>query len=61
MAVKLPISEIKKMNCKQISQHLEDITQTEICKDKKYCDELCKIFLSKPLSIFEETGQLKLF
>jgi len=47
MVTKLPISQIESMTLKQLAQYLEQITQTEICKDSNYCNQLLKIFLKK--------------
>lgn len=43
--VKLPISQIKTMSAEQIAYYLMEITQTEICRDEKYCKALCEIFI----------------
>lgn len=40
-------TELKAMTSKEIAKHLEDITQTPICKDKKYCDMVCRIYRDK--------------
>lgn len=49
MITKKNIDEIKKMSSSKISEYITDITQTPICADKKYCDEVIKIFMSKPI------------
>ncbi len=59
MIDKIPINKIKQMSSKQIASYLELITQTEVCKDVKYCNELCKIYLIKPIKS-EENKQLTL-
>jgi NADH/NAD ratio-sensing transcriptional regulator Rex len=60
MIDKIPISKIKQMSSKEIASYLELITQTQICKDVKYCNELCKIYVGKPINT-EKNIQLKLF
>lgn len=47
MVTKIKLSSIQSMNKNQISKYIELITQTEICKDSKYCNQLIKIFLTK--------------
>jgi hypothetical protein len=47
MVTKLPLSLIGSMESKQIANYIESITQTEICKDINYCNQLIKIYLSK--------------
>ena len=37
--------EILSMSKQELSAYLIEITQTEICKDKKYCNFLIQIFL----------------
>ena len=37
--------EILCMSKKEISAYIVEITQTDICKDKPYCDFLIKTFL----------------
>ena len=49
--LKIPLIDIRNMSASEIAKYIEEITQTEICKDKKYCDELCNIFRNKPLNI----------
>jgi hypothetical protein len=44
---KIEIAEVKKMTSAEISKYIIEITQTKICADKKYCNELIKIYLSK--------------
>lgn len=39
--------ELEAMSSQEIAKHLEDITQTEICKNEKYCRMVTSIFLSK--------------
>ena len=38
--------EILSMSKKELSAYLIDITQTDICKDKEYCNFLAQIFLN---------------
>ena len=35
------------MTLKELAQYLEQITQTKICEDLNYCNQLLKIFLNK--------------
>ena len=37
--------EILSMSKRELSAYLIDITQTDICKDKEYCNFLVQIFL----------------
>ena len=37
--------EILSMSKKELSAYLIDITQTDICKDKEYCNFLTQVFL----------------
>ena len=37
--------EILSMPKKELSAYLNDITQTDICKDKEYCNFLTQVFL----------------
>jgi len=43
-------NELEAMTSKQIAKYIEDITQTEICRDKNYCKMVCSIYRSKPLT-----------
>lgn len=45
MALKESKQQILKMSSKMLAKHLEDITQTPICKDKKYCYFVTSAFL----------------
>jgi hypothetical protein len=48
--VKIAENDILKMSSRELSDYIIEITQTEICKDKKYCDFLLKHFVSiKPI------------
>jgi len=47
MATKKTPLEVSKMSATEIANHIQEITQTEICKDSKYCNHLIKVFLSK--------------
>ena len=47
MVTKKTPLELSQMTLTEISKHIDDITQTEICKDGKYCSELIKEFLKK--------------
>lgn len=46
-AKKIPIEKLRKMSAKQIGKHIEDITQTPVCKDKTYCSNLLKLYTQK--------------
>jgi hypothetical protein len=46
---KINIEEIKNWSSKKIASYIGAITQTPICSDKKYCNDLIKIYLSKPI------------
>ena len=46
MAQKKTKNEILSMSKQQLSAYLIEITQTDVCKDKKYCNFLIKIFLA---------------
>jgi len=39
--------QFERMNLEQLTKHIVEITQTEICKNKKYCDILLKVYLKK--------------
>jgi hypothetical protein len=39
--------ELEKLSRIELAQYISEITQTEICKDKKFCDILLKVFLKK--------------
>jgi NADH/NAD ratio-sensing transcriptional regulator Rex len=47
MVTKIKLSEIESMTSKELANYIEQITQTEICKDLNYCNQLIKIFLKK--------------
>jgi len=47
MTTKKTKAEVNQMTYKEIANHITEITQTEICKDLKYCNYLLKVFLSK--------------
>lgn len=47
---KLSDAELQKMNSKDLSKHLDDITQTDICKDSAYCKKVVSEFINKPLT-----------
>ena len=44
---KIELAEVKNMTSAQISKYIIDITQTKVCSDKKYCEDLLKIYLPK--------------
>jgi hypothetical protein len=39
--------ELQKMSRNDMAHYIEEITQTEVCNDKKYCDLLLTIWLKK--------------
>ena len=45
--MKLTRCELEEMTSTEISNHLIDITQTDICKDEMYCKMVITIFMSK--------------
>ena len=45
---KIPIEELNKMSSSELSKHIEDITQTEICKDEEYCKKVVSLFVKTP-------------
>jgi len=47
MVTKKTTAEVSQMTSAEIAKHIEEITQTEICKDLKYCNDLIKVYLSK--------------
>jgi hypothetical protein len=47
MGQKKTKQEILSMSKKELSAYLIDITQTDICKDKEYCNYLTKTFIEK--------------
>ena len=47
MVTKKTPSELSQISLAEISKHIDDITQTDICKDGKYCRELIVEFLKK--------------
>ena len=42
--------ELDQMTGTELANHLEEITQTEICKDAAYCKMVVDTFMTKPLS-----------
>lgn len=51
--MKKRISTLEKMSVRDLSKHIEEITQTDLCKDTKYCSTLVKLFLAKSRSLME--------
>jgi hypothetical protein len=49
--IRIELGQIKEMNSTEIGLYIIDITQTPICEDKNYCNELIKIWLNKGHSI----------
>lgn len=47
MAIKYTIKELEIMSRSDMAHYLTEITQTQICADKNYCDLLLKIWLKK--------------
>ncbi len=47
MATKYTKSELEKMSSNDIAYYISEITQTNICKDLKYCNLILSIFLNK--------------
>jgi hypothetical protein len=47
METKYTKDELEKMSRSDMAHYIEKITQTEICKDKKYCDLVVTIWLKK--------------
>ena len=47
MVIKYTKDELEKMSRSDMAHYIEEITQTEICKDKKYCDLVLSIFIKK--------------
>ena len=45
--IRIELGQIKQMSSTEIGQYIIDITQTPICEDKNYCNELIKIWLNK--------------
>ena len=45
--IRIELGQIKEMTSTEIGQYIIDITQTSICEDKIYCNELIKIWLNK--------------
>ena len=39
--------EILSMSKKELSAYLIEITQTDICKDKEYCNFLTQVFIKR--------------
>ena len=47
MVIKYTNDELEKMSRSDMAHYIEEITQTEVCNDKKYCDLLLTIWLKK--------------
>ena len=45
--IRIELGQINEMSSTEIWQYIIDITQTPICEDKIYCNELIKIWLNK--------------
>jgi hypothetical protein len=45
MTTKKNIKELGRLSSRQLSNHLEEMSQTKICKDKKYCAYVVKQFI----------------
>ena len=49
--IRIELGQIKQMSSTEIGLYIIQITQTPICEDKNYCNELIKIWLNKGHSI----------
>ena len=49
--IRIELGQINKMSSTEIGLYIIQITQTPICEDKNYCNELIKIWLNKGHSI----------
>ena len=49
--IRIELGQIKEMSSTELGQYIIDITQTPICEDKNYCNELIKIWINKVYSI----------
>ena len=49
--IRIELGQINEMSSTEIGQYIIDITQTPICEDKDYCNELIKIWINKGHSI----------
>jgi hypothetical protein len=47
MATKHTKEELEKMSRSDMAYYIEEITQTKICSDKKYCNLVLLIWLKK--------------
>lgn len=47
METKYTKEELEKMSHIDMAHYIEGITQTEVCKDTKYCDLVLSIWLKK--------------
>jgi hypothetical protein len=47
MVIKYTKDELEKMSRSDMAHYIEEITQTELCKNKKYCNLVLSIFLKK--------------
>ena len=47
MVTKKTKQEFELMSRKYMAHYIIEITQTDICKDKKYCNLILSIFLNK--------------
>ena len=47
MVTKHTKEELEKMSRSEMAHYIEEITQTEVCGDKKYCDLVLSIWLKK--------------
>ena len=52
--IRIELGQINKMSSTEIGLYIIQITQTPICEDKNYCNELIKIWLNKGHSIEKE-------
>jgi hypothetical protein len=49
--IRIELGQINEMSSTEIGLYIIQITQTPICEDKNYCNELIKIWLNKGYSI----------
>ena len=47
LIMKLTRCELEKMTNNQIANYLSEITQTNLCKDEKYCKMILEVFINK--------------
>jgi hypothetical protein len=40
-------NQIEQMTSNEIANYLSEITQTDLCKDEKYCKMILEVFINK--------------